>query len=356
MEQCAIGTRAITPTRLGLPKRESVRKWKTGKQMISFPVSPFEADYRKAVISDHELTPELLPLPGPDQRKPPVVEQIVDILEQRPESWLKYLTDFGRGLYPETLVYVARESVQLGEGATGEYAIDLLLGIPLHDGTFADGIPLVAWRDNVPKLSFTIEEFVQYETRRSGMAGYPDEVNITRADLHVKVLERIRAGSAIQGFWEVNFLVALRRAMQQVLGKHQTPKWRPGRAIVHEIVHPDEVGDSRWSPERALEEQEFWTVFEQGLATLTDDERIVVDELYLRPRDGGPPTQEELAAELDVTDKTIRNRRNRAVAKLRNVLSRAGYSSPFPDEEPSVPPTRTPPQSGSTKPFAEGEG
>jgi len=324
--------------------------------MISFPVSPFEADYRKAVISDHELTPELSPLPGPDQRKPPVVEQIVDILKQRPESWLEYLTDFGRGLYPETLVYVARESVQLGEGATGEYAIDLLLGKPLQGGTFEGGIPLVVWKENVPTLSFTIEEFVQYEARRSGMAGYPDEVNITRADLHVKVLERIRAGSAIQGFWEVNFLVALRRAMQQVLGKHQTPKWRPGRAIVHGIVHPDEVGESKWSPERALEKEEFWKVFEEALATLTEDERIIVDEFYLRPRDGGPPTQEELAAELDVRDRTIRNRRDRALAKLRNVLERAGYSSPFRDEEPSAPPTRTRPQSGSTEPFGEGEG
>jgi RNA polymerase sigma factor (sigma-70 family) len=339
-----------------LLKQESVRNWKTGKPKITFPVSSYRADYRKGPIPVDDLHPVLELLPGKDQREPQVVAQIQGLLREPPETWLNYLGDFGRLLYPETLVYIARAGERRGDADLAIAAVDLLLGRPLQNGTFAEGIPLVSWKKGSnPRLSGTLEQFVMRTAWRTGMINYLDEVNITRADLHLKILERIRAGAAKQPYWEVNFHRAVRFAMLQVREKHKTPAWSPGRAIIEGMVQADAVGDSKYSPDRLVENQELLSILEKALQRLTADERLVLDEYYLHPRDQGPPTQEELAAELGVTDRTIRTRKSGALTKLRNILSAAGYSVSFREEETFAPGPRTDSSAAGTESTEEGE-
>lgn len=309
---------------------------------------------RRPIPAD-DLPPILEPLPGKDPRKLPVAAQIKEILREPPDTWLKYVADFGRLLYPETLVYIARAGERRGDQDLVTAAVELLLGKPLQNGTFDVGIPLVSWKEDVPRLSGTLEQFVIRTAWRTGMSDYPDEVNITRADLHVKILERIRAGTASQPFWEVNFKEAVRIAMLQVRQKHKTPAWRPGRAIIEGIVHADMVADSRYSPDHLLEKQEVLSLLVKALERLTEDERLVLDEYYLHPRDEGPPTQEALAEELGVKPRTIRNRKAKALTKLRNVLSWAGYSVSFREEETFAPSPKTESSTAAAEPTEEGE-
>lgn len=234
------------------------------------------------------------------------------------------LKEFGAGYYPETLVYLIRAGLRIGDETLVGAATALLLGSPQMSGKFKGGVRLIVWKGESPTVWKTLDEFLTGYLHRSELSGDSDGMNEFRALLHELILLAISAGDR-QPFWEVNFGAAVRKVLSRIWDKLKTRTGAPGRTHKRDGVAADTVAQTNSSPERGYGRAESAGALHWALLLLSEDERLVVEELYLHPIRDEPPTQAELAVELGVTERTIRNRRDAAFRKLRAALGPADY-------------------------------
>lgn len=263
------------------------------------------------------------PLTGEYARKAEVTAQIKALPRPGTKECLDDLATFGAGYFPETLVYLMRAAMRIGDRDLSDAAASLLLGTPQMSGEFKPGVRLIIWNVEEPIEGKTLEKFLVDYLHWSELQGDRDGINEFRAHLHERIFLAVEAGDK-QPFWEVNFREAVERALFRVWDDLHTRK-RQLRAHENDGVAADTVAQTHSSPERAYVRAESKTALQLALLSLPDDERLVVEQLYLHPTRDKALTQAKLAAELGVTERTIRNRRDAAFTKLRALLGSADY-------------------------------
>lgn len=220
-------------------------------------------------------------------------------------------TQGAEALPPEVLVRCYRERLAAGAHQDAARIYALVLALVQHPTQFwarkiAAKVPAHARHD----LEERLEEDCYSELWR--VMADPDQAFILVNFRHMLTCIQEHVAHDVmehEGYWKRRGVGTPKRVPRKLTDRLERP--------LHDADDPDVVAlpVADVSAEEAYEHVALAVDMEALLAALAPEERALVHDLFWRGR-----TQDEIADDLGVTDRTVRNRQTRILAKLRRLL------------------------------------